>query len=103
MAAISTDPDIPLINEIRADYIREHTRTFDGGHPDRTLTSEQEFYGNRFDRAIARARAEALRDAAAATRNEAPDEPYAGATFDAHANYLEECAALIEKEAVNDG
>lgn len=48
---------------------------------------------------IAREKAEALREAAAATRSEAPGEPCAGATFGSHADWLDERADQIEKGA----
>lgn len=51
------------------------------------------------ERGIAKLKAEALRGAAEATRNEAPGEPHAGALFTSHANWLEARADRIEEEA----
>lgn len=51
------------------------------------------------DEIIAKIKADALREAAKATRNEAPGEPYAGCTFTAHADGLDELADQIEREA----
>lgn len=47
----------------------------------------------------AQVRAEALREAAEATRGEAVSDPHAGATFIAHADWLDERADRIEKGA----
>ena len=43
----------PTPNEIRADFITLHTRNFDSYTVGRSLTSEQEVYGDAFDRMIA--------------------------------------------------
>lgn len=48
-----SDPVIPSLGEVRADYIRDHTRNFDSYLVGRSLTSEQEFYGEKFDRWLA--------------------------------------------------
>lgn len=45
----------PTTNEIRADFITLHTRNFDSYTVDRSLSSEQEVYGDAFDRMIAEA------------------------------------------------
>lgn len=45
-----SDPVIPSLGEVRADYIRDHTRNFDSYLVGRSLASEQEFYGEKFDR-----------------------------------------------------
>ena len=47
------DPIIPSTGEVRADYVRDHTRNFDSYMVGRSLTSEQEFYGAKFDRWLA--------------------------------------------------
>lgn len=52
-----------------------------------------------FDRMIAKVKADALREASEATRSEAPAEPHAGATFDAHARWLDERAVAVEGQA----
>ena len=44
---------IPSTGEVRADYVRDHTRNFDSYMVGRSLTSEQEFYGAKFDRWLA--------------------------------------------------
>jgi hypothetical protein len=54
--------DAPSINEIRADYVRTHTRNFDAYAVGRSLTSEQEVYGERFDRTVAAVVARAKRE-----------------------------------------
>lgn len=48
-----SDPIIPSTGEVRAVYIRDHTRNFDSYQVGRSLTSEQEFYGAKFDRWLA--------------------------------------------------
>lgn len=64
----------PGANEVRADFITLHTRNFDAYTVGRSLTSEQEVYGDVFDRMIAeveRASADkALTDAANAIDSE---------------------------------
>ena len=59
----------PTPNEIRADFITLHTRNFDSYTVGRSLTSEQEVYGDAFDRMIA----EVERAAAARALEEAAD------------------------------
>ena len=49
-----------------------------------------------FDRFINKVKADALREAAEDTRSEAPGEPSAGATFTAHACWLNKRADQIE-------
>lgn len=49
----------PTPNEVRADFALLHTRNFDEYQVGRSLTSEQEFYGDIFDRVLAKVRAEA--------------------------------------------
>ena len=55
-----------------------------------------------FDRMIAEveraAAVQALEEAASATENEAPNEPHAGATFQAHANWLRARAEAYRQE-----
>lgn len=48
----------PSTDEVRADYVRDHTRNFDSYMTGRSLTSEQEVYGARYDRMIESVRAE---------------------------------------------
>ena len=48
-----SDPITPSTAEVRADYIRDHTRNFDSYSVGRSLTSEQEFYSKKFDRWLA--------------------------------------------------
>ena len=65
----------PTPNEIRADFITLHTRNFDSYTVGRSLTSEQEVYGDAFDRMIAEVRREAAEKAwregeLAGTRNQ---------------------------------
>lgn len=55
--------------------------------------------GAEFDRFVAKVKADALREAAEATRAEAPDEPHAGATFISHARWLDERANQIEGQS----
>lgn len=43
----------PTTNEVRADYVRDHTRNFDSYMAGRSVASEQEHYGDRFDRWLA--------------------------------------------------
>ena len=50
---MSNDQSIPSTGEVRADYVRGHTRNFDSYMVGRSLTSEQEFYGAKFDRWLA--------------------------------------------------
>ena len=50
----------PTTEEVRADYVRDHTRNFDSYMVGRSLTSEQEFYGAKFDRWLAAHDAEVL-------------------------------------------
>lgn len=52
-----------------------------------------------FDRVIAKVKADALREASEATRSEALAEPHAGATFDAHARWLDERADAVEGQS----
>lgn len=49
-----------------------------------------------FDRMIAKVKADALSEAAEATRAESLGEPHAGASFIAHARWLDERADAIE-------
>lgn len=51
-----------------------------------------------FDRFIAKVKADALREAAEATRREAPGEPHAGASLSSHADWLDDRAEQIEGE-----
>ena len=51
-----------------------------------------------FDRFIARIKAEALREAADAVRKEAPDEPWAGATYVGFADWMVHRADRVEKD-----
>lgn len=48
---------------------------------------------------IAKIKADALREAADATRGEAPGEPHAGASFISHARWLDERADAVEEQA----
>lgn len=47
----------PTTEEVRAEYVRDHTRNFDSYTVGRSLTSEQEFYGARFDRWLSEVKA----------------------------------------------
>lgn len=60
----------PQPNEVRADFITLHTRNFDAYQAGRSLTSEQEVYGDVFDRMIAEVRREAAEKALTETANE---------------------------------
>lgn len=62
---MSSEPYVPNLNEVRADFVALHTRNFDPYQAGRSLTSEQEYYGDQFDRFIAKVRADALRAFAA--------------------------------------
>ena len=62
MPDIPTQTETPSIAEVRADYVRDHTRNFDSYTVGRSLTSEQEIYGARFDRTIAAVIARAKRE-----------------------------------------
>ncbi|WP_353707624.1 hypothetical protein ABRQ22_17335 [Cellulosimicrobium sp. ES-005] len=50
---MSDDDYTPSTDEVRADYVRDHTRNFDSYMTGRSLASEQEVYGARFDRWLA--------------------------------------------------
>ena len=52
--------------------------------------------GAEFDRFIAKVKADALSEAAEATRAESLGDPHAGASFIAHARWLDERADRIE-------
>ncbi len=67
--------DEPSLEEVRADFITLHTRSFDAYMVGRSLTSEQEFYGAQFDSVIRRIQAEALREAAEALNEKFQDIP----------------------------
>ncbi|MCT2182861.1 hypothetical protein M3G00_07915 [Brevibacterium casei] len=56
---MSSEPYVPNLNEVRADFVALHTRNFDPYQAGRSLTSEQEYYGDQFDRFIAKVKAEA--------------------------------------------
>lgn len=43
----------PTTDEVRADYVRDHTRGYDEYQGDRTMTAVQEQYGAEFDAWIA--------------------------------------------------
>lgn len=61
---MTADEYTPSTDEVRADYVRDHTRNFDSYQVGRSLTSEQEHYGGQFDRWLAGERARVLREAA---------------------------------------
>ena len=78
----------PTTDEARDYFLGGYTESGAGSGPESDAA---------FDRFTAKTKADALREAAAATRNEASGEPYAGSTFNAHANWLEERASQIEQ------
>ena len=53
----------PSVDEMRADFVHEHTRRFDEYQAGRSLESEEEHYGDQFDRFLARVRRDAAREA----------------------------------------
>lgn len=53
---------MPTINEVRADYVRDHTHAYDEYQGTLTLTAMQEFYGDQFDRTLAQHEAAIRRD-----------------------------------------
>lgn len=53
----------PSVNEVRADFVHEHTRRFDEYQAGRSLESEVEHYGDQFDRFLARVKRDAAREA----------------------------------------
>lgn len=55
----TADEYTPATFDVRADYVRDHTRNFDSYMVGRSLTSEQELYGARFDRWLEGERARA--------------------------------------------
>ena len=75
-----SDEYTPTTEEVRADYVRDHTRSFDPYSVGRSLTSEQEFYGDRFDRWLAAHDAEVL--AAAGVTQPEPEYEYTWAGTD---------------------
>lgn len=70
-----SDEYTPTTEEVRADYVRDHTRNFDSYSVGRSLTSEQEVYGDRFDRWLAAHDAEVLAAAGVAPQPE-PEYEY---------------------------
>lgn len=60
---MTTDEYVPSECEVRADFVRTHTRNFDSYLMGRSLTSEQGHYGAQFDAMIARVRRAAAREA----------------------------------------
>jgi ABC-type Zn2+ transport system substrate-binding protein/surface adhesin len=73
----------PTTDEVRADYVRDHTRGYDEYQGDQTLTAMQEHYGAEFDSWLAQHDAEvrtaALREAMAEALEEERDQYKAGA------------------------
>ena len=57
-------PYTPSLDEVRADYVRDHTHGYDEFQGRYTLTAMQEFYGEQFDRMIEAVRAEEREKAA---------------------------------------
>lgn len=55
----TADEYTPATFDVRADYVRDHTRNFDSYMMGRSLTSEQERYGAQFDRWLEGERARA--------------------------------------------
>ena len=49
----------PSVDEMRADFVHERTRRFDEYQAGRSLESEEEHYGDQFDRFLARVRRDA--------------------------------------------
>ena len=90
---MSSEPYVPNLNEVRADFVALHTRNFDPYQAGRSLTSEQEYYGDQFDRFIAKVRADALREAAGAWQVET------GGTRPGPRNFMVRRADRIEREA----
>ena len=66
------DEYTPSLDEVRADYVRDHTHGYDEFQGRYTLTAMQEFYGEQFDRMIEAVRQEErerIADAINAVRN----------------------------------
>lgn len=63
----------PTTDEVRADFVALHTRNFDAYAVGRSLTSEQEYYGEDFDRWLAAHDAEVAERIAQAIEAEAHD------------------------------
>ena len=72
------------------DQMCEDYKLFAGDGEDRAKAHAE--FKRGMERIKAQVRAEALREAAEATRREAPREPHAGATFIAHAEWRDERA-----------
>lgn len=68
---MSAEEYVPTMGEVRADYVRDHTRNFDEYQVGRTLTSQQAYYGDQFDRWLAAHDAEVTRAAKAEAWDEA--------------------------------
>ena len=49
----------PSVDEMRADFVHERTRGFDEYQAGRSLESEEEHYGDQFDRFLTRVRQDA--------------------------------------------
>ena len=82
---------VPTVGELRQAYVEASGASM----------AQESSYAEQvaeFERGIARIKAEALREAADAARKEAPDEPWAGATYVGFADWMAERADQIEKE-----
>ena len=82
-----SEPNVPSEKEVRADFVALHTRNFDSYQVGRSLTSEQEYYGDQFDRFIAKVQADTLREFAA---KDIPAAVEARRTLLAEADRIEE-------------
>lgn len=85
---MSSEPYTPE----EAEFIDTYVSAMSGGctpieDPERTTEAR---------RGINKVKADALREAAEATRSEAPDEPHAGASLRSHADWLDGRADRIE-------
>lgn len=89
---MSDETRTPNANTVRSVFVRAHPFSASTSYEDRRAE---------FDRFINKMKADALRDAAGATRGEARDEPHAGATFISHARWLNKRADQIEG-AINE-
>lgn len=71
---------VPSEREVRADFVLARTRNFDSYMMGRPLASEQERYGDEFDRWLNQVKAEAWEECAAKIEMQGtvqiPDNPY---------------------------
>ena len=94
-----SDDYTPTTGEVRADFVALHTRNFDAYAAGRSLTSEQEYYGEDFDRWLTAHDAEVAERIAQAIEGELRAEQTQGIPQHPYHNGGMRRAARIAREA----